>query len=269
MDEDDPRYYQKLELDRKRIRALSYGFLDIPISPEHAEDIKRKTRQAEERRNEKRPVMPEDGGSSSWDHVSQASQRPFPPSTRSSPGHQISPTSTSARVVTAPRIGHDPETDRQPLHIPTKGGNTAEILAANEWPIVLWSGIEQLFEGIVLLDSGTQDNWISKRVVRANKIPCYEDPDDKSTYKDFSGHLVKSCGLVRTEWFYQNRRMPVTFRITPKEGPFDTLFGYAYLLEANLITFNDKIVSKGVLPLVKATKAPSPGEASYLICVAC
>lgn len=269
MDEDDRRYYQKLELDQERIQAVGFGFHDIPISPEHAEHIKRKAKKAEERRNRERLAMPENGDSSSWDHVSQASQSPFSPSSRTSPGRQISPTFTSTSIATAIRSGHDEDTGRQPLRIPTEGGNTAEILAANEWPIILWSGNEQLFEGIVLLDSGTQDNWISKRVVRANKIPYYEDPDDKSTYKDFSGHLVKSCGLVRTDWFYQNRRMPVTFRIAPNDGPFDTLFGYAYLLEANLMTFNDKTVGKGVLPLVKATKKPSPGEPSYLICVTC
>lgn len=268
MDE-NPKYYRKLELDKQRIQAVGFGFHNIPISPEHEEDIKRKARQAEERLNRTRPAMSEDGGSSTWDHVSQASQRPFPPSAGSSPGRQTSLMSTSASTVTATRIDHDPDTNRQPLRIPIEGGNTAEMLAANEWPIVLWSGNEQLFEGIVLLDSGTQDNWISKRVVRANEIPWYEDPDDKSTYKDFSGHLVKSCGLVRTEWFYQNRRMPVIFRIASNDGPFDTLFGYAYLLETNLMTFNKKTVGKSVLPLVKATKEASPGEASYLICINC
>ncbi|KAL1969631.1 hypothetical protein VTN77DRAFT_8184 [Rasamsonia byssochlamydoides] len=130
---------------------------------------------------------------------------------------------------------------------------TRQQQQSNVWPILLKFSNGAIFEGTVLLDSGSWDNWISLDVVRREKIPWEDDPD-REVAVDFNGRTVQSCGLVKAWWTYRHQMFSVTFRVAI-HTPEDTVLGFRYLIQRGILTLHPDIKSsKGAYALARHPK---------------
>jgi hypothetical protein len=135
----------------------------------------------------------------------------------------------------------------------------AEVLPRNIWPVLLLFENNKQFQGKVLLGSGAEDNWISKSVVEEENLPREENEDNEDIFDDFNSQPVKSCGVVRAQWIYRHRTLPVKFKIAPNP-PCQVLLGCRYLLQTQVPTLNRDNTNRSVAPLTKRQQEPSAGR---------
>lgn len=256
----ETKYYQKASRDRNRFLLLGYSLHGVPVDEEHAAYLEKGVEKEVEKHHSKKQAADGLGESQSSQskHTPQKQQAVPHPSSRPSPGSQ-SPSPSDGGNATVP--SRSTIQDDGSVLIRDRHGHT-ELLPKNVWPVLLLFEDRSQFEGEVLLDTGAEDNWISRYVVDEHKLPWQKNEsneDDEETFEDFSGQKVKSCGVVRAQWIYRHRTIPVKFKIAPT-APWQVLFGFQYLLQTQVLTINQDNTNGWVAPLVKSQEKPSAGR---------
>jgi hypothetical protein len=96
-----------------------------------------------------------------------------------------------------------------------------------------WRGL------IATLDTGTDDNWISEKVVDRLNLSVKSGLPVRYTTVD--GRQISSGATVNPTWTIQGQSNTIVteFRMAPKEAPFDVLFG-RNLLSSGEVDFDSE-----------------------------
>jgi hypothetical protein len=110
-------------------------------------------------------------------------------------------------------------------------------LRPNELPVTIIFDHGYRVEERVLLDSGSQDNWISWEFCQEHRLR-YEDTDEETVlFQDASRQLVCALGRLEAEWPFRARRRWVSFRVA-KMLPTRVLFGHTLMLLCKMMRNN-------------------------------
>ncbi|EXJ68504.1 uncharacterized protein A1O5_08297 [Cladophialophora psammophila CBS 110553] len=226
----DEKLFRDLQLSKDRYEQAGYIISSIPISEDHQRWLAEKAALSQQ-------------------------------STSSGAGQTNSSCDTSISRQTGPLRNHHSSSDSQSSwtsdNSKTSGPtDTGEPLAVNELLISLCFENEDHFESKVLLDSGSEHNWISNSIIKKRRIPQQHDHDGDQIYMDFSNRELRSLGVVKAQWMFNDALIPVKFKIAP-DPPVEVCFGYRFLLEKELVRF---FHSGAVAGLVKGKRKANSEE---------
>ena len=116
----------------------------------------------------------------------------------------------------------------------------------------IYSKIKEKWLPIVaILDTGTDDNWISQDLV--DRLGLNIKNGQQISAVDFSGQTINSTKIVHATWLSINSRQTrhTGFYVT-RDAPIDLLFGKSFIFTEGIYSFN-----KSALVLVKQKPSES------------
>lgn len=97
-----------------------------------------------------------------------------------------------------------------------------------------------------LLDSGSQDNWISAEAIRRiGLVEEMKETQEGSRYRSFSGHSFIPKGSIELTWFAENAAVSrrTTFLVGDGNSPFDMILGKGFILEESIFVFDRAVLA--------------------------